>query len=89
MEFVWIETISAWVGKYEVTNGEFRRFRENCFSLGFRLVLSSRTPGLAPNKSPRRPMPIGNFTGQMDELTIWNTALNATEIEDIYRIHKP
>ena len=27
MEFVWIAAINAWVGKYEVTNGEFRRFR--------------------------------------------------------------
>jgi len=26
MEFVWIADLNAWVGKYEVTNGEFRRF---------------------------------------------------------------
>ena len=27
MEFVWIEELGAWAGKYEATNGEFRRFR--------------------------------------------------------------
>lgn len=27
MEFIWIAALNAWVGKYEVTNGEFRRFR--------------------------------------------------------------
>lgn len=26
MEFVWIEALGIWVGKYEVTNGEFLRF---------------------------------------------------------------
>ena len=42
-----------------------------------------------PLESPRRPMPIRNFTGRMDELTIWNTALDASEIKDIYRIYQP
>jgi len=27
MEFVWIEALKIWVGKYEVTNGEYRRFK--------------------------------------------------------------
>jgi formylglycine-generating enzyme required for sulfatase activity len=27
MEFVWIEPMNMWVGKYEVTNGEYRKFR--------------------------------------------------------------
>ena len=27
MEFVWIEALKGWVGKYEVTNGEYRRFK--------------------------------------------------------------
>ena len=27
MDFVWIETLGAWVGKYEVTNDDFRKFR--------------------------------------------------------------
>ena len=27
MEFVWIDTMNCWVGKYEVTNGEYRRFK--------------------------------------------------------------
>ena len=27
MEFVWVAAMNCWVGKYEVTNGEFRRFR--------------------------------------------------------------
>ena len=26
MEFVWIQAVGLWVGKYEVTNGEYRRF---------------------------------------------------------------
>jgi hypothetical protein len=26
MEFVWIEKMGCWVGKYEVTNGEYRKF---------------------------------------------------------------
>ena len=29
MEFIWIDALSAWVGQYEVTNREFRRFRRN------------------------------------------------------------
>lgn len=27
MEFVWIEALSVWVGKYEVTNQEYRRYK--------------------------------------------------------------
>ena len=27
MEFVWIESLKMWVGKYEVTNGQFKRFK--------------------------------------------------------------
>lgn len=29
MEFVWIEALKGWVGKYEVTNQEYRRFKTN------------------------------------------------------------
>ena len=27
MDFVWITDIDGWMGKYEVTNGQFRRFK--------------------------------------------------------------
>ncbi len=27
MEFVWIKALESWVGKYEVTNGEYRKFK--------------------------------------------------------------
>ncbi len=27
MELIWIETLQLWVGKYQVTNGEYRRFK--------------------------------------------------------------
>ena len=27
MEFVWIKAMECWVGKYEVTNGEYRKFK--------------------------------------------------------------
>jgi formylglycine-generating enzyme required for sulfatase activity len=29
MEFVWIEALKGWVGKYEVTNQEYRRFKKD------------------------------------------------------------
>jgi formylglycine-generating enzyme required for sulfatase activity len=29
MEFVWIEALKCWVGKYEVTNAEYRRFKKD------------------------------------------------------------
>ena len=29
MEFVWIEALKCWVGKYEVTNEEYRRFKKD------------------------------------------------------------
>jgi len=29
MEFVWIESLGCWVGKYEVTNAEYRNFRRH------------------------------------------------------------
>ena len=29
MEFVWIKALNCWVGKYEVTNGEYRKFKAN------------------------------------------------------------
>ncbi|MBI3986634.1 MAG: SUMF1/EgtB/PvdO family nonheme iron enzyme, partial [Lentisphaerae bacterium] len=29
MEFVWIQALNGWVGKYEVTNGEYRKFKAN------------------------------------------------------------
>ena len=33
MELVWVESLDAWVGKYEVSNGEFRCFRPRHDSL--------------------------------------------------------
>ena len=29
MEFVWIKALRSWVGKYEVTNGEYRKFKQD------------------------------------------------------------
>ena len=29
MEFLWIRAIHCWVGKYQVTNGEYRKFKSN------------------------------------------------------------
>jgi serine/threonine protein kinase/formylglycine-generating enzyme required for sulfatase activity len=29
MEFVWIKDLNVWVGKYEVTNGEYRKFKRD------------------------------------------------------------
>lgn len=34
MEFVWVEQMNIWVGKYEVTNGEYRR-KEPCHDSGW------------------------------------------------------
>ena len=42
-----------------------------------------------PAKSPRRPRPPRNFVGAMDEMTIWNVALSAEEIREIYQQHRP
>ncbi len=36
MEFVWVKALGIWVGKYEVTNGEYRRFVPGHNSGGFR-----------------------------------------------------
>jgi site-specific DNA-cytosine methylase len=36
MEFVWIEALKIWVGKYEVTNGEYRRKEAGRGSASFR-----------------------------------------------------
>lgn len=35
MAFVWIEALGAWVGQYEVTNGEYRRFRPDHYNGSF------------------------------------------------------
>ena len=35
MEFVWIEAIQCWVGKYEVTNAQYRRFKPDHDSQAF------------------------------------------------------
>lgn len=32
MEFLWVEALKGWVGKYEVTNSEFRRFMPDHYS---------------------------------------------------------
>jgi formylglycine-generating enzyme required for sulfatase activity len=32
MEFVWVEPLKMWVGKYEVTNGEMRRYEPKWFT---------------------------------------------------------
>lgn len=37
MEFVWIKALDGWVGKYEVTNGEYRRFKKVHDSKTYRL----------------------------------------------------
>ncbi len=33
LEFVWVESLQLWFGKYEITNGQYRRFRRNHSSL--------------------------------------------------------
>ncbi|MCX6984183.1 MAG: SUMF1/EgtB/PvdO family nonheme iron enzyme [Lentisphaerae bacterium] len=35
MEFVWIKALDCWVGKYEVTNGEYRKFKSEHNSKDF------------------------------------------------------
>ena len=42
-----------------------------------------------PAKMLRGPGPPRNFVGVMDEMTIWNVALSADEIHDIYQQHRP
>jgi len=32
MEFVWVDSLKMWVGKYEVTNGEYRRMKPEHYS---------------------------------------------------------
>jgi serine/threonine protein kinase/formylglycine-generating enzyme required for sulfatase activity len=36
MEFVWVKALNLWVGKYEVTNGEYRRKEPKHDSYGYR-----------------------------------------------------
>ena len=47
MEFVWIEQMGLWVGKFEVTNGEYRRKepRHDSRSYGSRSLNHDRQPG--------------------------------------------
>ncbi len=42
-----------------------------------------------PLERPEKPRPLRNFVGRMDEMTIWNTALDAVEIRRIYKNHRP
>ena len=35
MEFVWIPALKGWAGKYEVTNGEYRRFKPSHYFSGY------------------------------------------------------
>ncbi len=45
MEFVWIEGMKLWVGRFEVTNGEFRKFKQthdSKKSMGFTLNRDSQ-----------------------------------------------
>ena len=35
MEFIWIKALNCWVGKYEVTNGEYRKFKADHDSKDF------------------------------------------------------
>lgn len=35
MEFVWIKALNCWAGKYEVTNGEYRKFKQDHDSKDF------------------------------------------------------
>jgi formylglycine-generating enzyme required for sulfatase activity len=50
MEFVWISALNAWVGKYEVTNGEFRRFRSGHSSGDY--TRNNRTLSLNGDRQP-------------------------------------
>jgi formylglycine-generating enzyme required for sulfatase activity len=36
MEFVWIKALDCWVGKYEVTNGEYRKLNQEHYSKDYR-----------------------------------------------------
>ncbi len=38
MEFIWIPSLSAWVGKYEVTNQEYRSFKPRYVGQNFNLL---------------------------------------------------
>lgn len=42
-----------------------------------------------PNERRGHEAPLRNFTGRMDELTIWNTCLDADEIGNIHQLYQP
>lgn len=42
-----------------------------------------------PVKGPSGPRPLRNFSGRMDQLTIWNKELSSDEVQDIYTKYRP
>ena len=51
LEFVWVEQLSMWVGKYEVTNAEYRRFKPDydCKDYKGRSLNGDRQPAVYVN----------------------------------------
>ncbi len=52
MEFVWIEVIKGWVGKYEVTNEEYRRFKPRHSSREYSGHGTAKAQSLDGNRLP-------------------------------------
>lgn len=52
MEFVWIEAIKGWVGKYEVTNEEYRRFKPDHSSREYSGEGRAKSQSLDGNRLP-------------------------------------
>jgi formylglycine-generating enzyme required for sulfatase activity len=63
MEFIWIKSLSSWVGKYEVTNGEYRKFKP---------AHDSKSSGNNSLNDDRQPVTFVNY-GDATEYAKWLT----------------
>ena len=82
---------------YDGSNGEVRHFVDGVM-VSQNAIVREQTVQIGrgdignwsvPRKPRRKANPVRNFVGRMDELTVWNEALTASDIAEIYSQSKP
>lgn len=85
MEFVWIDAMKCWVGRYEVTNGEFRRFDPDHDSRAFTHVTTGERLTL---NGDRQPVVYVSYDEAV-KFAGWLSRTCASRIPEGYRVRLP
>ena len=85
MQFVWIDALQGWVGKYEVTNGAYRCFDAGHSSQAFTHVTTQERLTLDDDRQPAVYVSYDDAV----RFAAWLDRTNAGQIPEGYRVRLP